>query len=173
MIIKYSSLIGSLAAELKDQTRLGKVAEVVIDNQTLCLAAIVLKQPFLFYTKNKFVLPMDIVYLLKDGVIAKDLESLIDQNESVKIDKLVKAKSYGIGQKVVTDTGEQLGHVYDFVIDTESLSITKFYVKQLIHDRIIPIDKVMSMEARTITIKDNQIANKIQTVSIPERITAC
>lgn len=170
MIIKYSSLVGSIVAELKDQTQLGKISDIVINNENFCVAAIVLEPPFWFFGANKFILAMDIVHLLKDGVIVRDAQSAIDQTESVNLDRLVKAKSYGIGQKVVTDTGETLGHVYDFLIETESRAITKFYVKALGHDRIISVDMVVLMEGRLITIKENYAVNRIKTAVMTETL---
>jgi sporulation protein YlmC with PRC-barrel domain len=158
-------------AELKDQTRLGKVSEVVIDNEKLSVAALVLQQPNLFFLKNKFILAIDIVYLLKNGLIIKDDESLVDQNESVNVDRLVKEKCFGIGQKVITDSGEYLGHVYDFMIESETLSITRLLIKKMMQDRIIQTDKVITMTGKIITVKDNYAGVRIRAIPATETVS--
>lgn len=172
MIVKYSSIIGSLVAELRDKTKIGKVTEVVIDKEKLCVAGIAVEQSFWLLNKHKFVLNIDITYLRKDGVIIKDEDSVIELKDSIKLGKLVKEKSYGIGQKVKTAQGQSLGHVYDFLIETEDMSITKFYVKQLLKERIIPSNQILSIDGRVITVKDNYVRSKVEAMAMAESVPA-
>ena len=172
MILKYSSIIGLPVADLKDQSHVGKVSEVIIDPCSVSIAAVAVEQPSWLFSKSRFVIKLDVVYLLKNGVIIEDAESLIDREESVNIERLIKSNNFGIGQKVVTSSGILLGHVYDFLVESESLSITKFYIKHLLRERIISIDKIESVDGKLITVKDNQNLAKIKTMPLQETLAA-
>jgi sporulation protein YlmC with PRC-barrel domain len=172
VILKYSSIIGSLVAELRDQTKIGKVSEVIIDKEKLEIAALAVEQSFIFFSKSKFVLKMDIISLLKDGVIITDQDSIIDLKGSVKLEKLVKGKNFGIGQRVFTDNGKMIGTVYDYLVETNTLSITKLYVKHLVKEFIIPVEKILSFEGKVITIKDSYNASRIERAAITESMVA-
>lgn len=172
MITKYSSIVGALVGELKEQTKVGIVAEIIIDKEKMSLFAIALAPPFAFFSKNKFVLGLDITHLLKNGVIINNIDSVVDEAESARLKSLIKEKSYGIGQKVRSETGENIGRVYDFLIETDDLSITKIYVKSLVRERIIPTDKIVNFERKVITIKSSRVSNKVKSTAIPETMTA-
>lgn len=168
MIVRYTSIIGSLVAELKDQTKVGQISEIIIDNNKLSIAAIALDLPFWSFEKNKFILSFDIVHLLKDGAIINSENSIIDLEESILLQRMIKEKYFGIGQRVVTSNGTYIGRVYDFLIESDNLTITKFYVKNILAERIIPVSKVISLEGKTITIRDNYTSNRIENVAMAE-----
>jgi sporulation protein YlmC with PRC-barrel domain len=171
MIVRYSSLIGGLVAELRDQTKVGKISEIIIDKDKLAIAAFVLEGSFWTFSRNKIVTAIDVVYTLKDGAIINDIDSIIDAKESVSISKLIDQKCYGVGQKVITCNGEGLGNVYDFLINTEDLSITKFYIKHFLRDRIITVNRIVNMDGRVITIKDS--SKMVRTQALPATDSAC
>jgi len=168
MIVKYTSIVGSVVAELRDQTKIGRISEVVIDSNKISITAFAIDMPFWSFQKNKFVLGIDVVHLLRDGVIIDDVESIIEPGESIQLEKMIKAKCFGIGQRVETSSGEHIGTVYDFLVETDNLAITKFYIKQLFSERIISKDNVLAFDGKTIKIKDNYASNRIGAVTVAD-----
>lgn len=168
MIVKYTGIIGSTVAELRDQTKIGQVSEIVIDKNKISLAAIAIGTPFWSFQKNKFVLAIDIVHLLKDGVIINSINSVINLGESINLEKIVREKCFGIGQRVETESGVFLGKVYDFLIETDTLLITKFYIRHLLSERIIPANKIIYMDSKSIKIKDNFTTNKAESIAVTD-----
>lgn len=168
MIVKYTSIIGAVVAELRGQTKVGRVREVVIDNEKISLAAVALDMPFWSFSKQQFISSIDIVHLRKNAVIINNDDAILDVNESINLKKLVEKKSFGIGQKVRTESGTYIGQVYDYLIETESMGITKFYVRKLLAERIIATKKIISMEGKTIKIADDFVSNKIANTEMAE-----
>lgn len=172
MIIRYSKIKGCVIGEMKDQVYIGRVSEVIIDNQNIKVAAIAFDQSNLFYSKSQFIMDVDIVHIFKDGVVIKDDESLIDLEESSNLKRFIDDKSYGTGQKVVTESDEYLGKVYDFLIDNETLAITKFYIKHYFDEKIIPSTKIVKFENGVITIKDNKRVKAAEIATVTETASA-
>ncbi len=171
MIVRYTSIIGSTVAELRDQTKIGRISEVIIDDSSISIAAIAVDMPFWSFQKDKFVLNIDIVHLLKDGIMINDIESIVDLDESIQLEKLIKRKVFGINQRVETSSGTYIGYVYDFLIETGNLAIVKFYIKHLFAERIISADKVISINGKIIRIKDNFTSNKISSMATVDAIS--
>jgi len=156
MMLLYSKIIGGPVAEIKTQSRSGEIADLFINNEDLSVAGIIVKIHHLFMSDKKVVNSTDIVQLLKDGAIIRDSESLCDIEDLIRLKKLYENKSYGLSQKVITKSGQFVGRVYDYMIDSTTMTIRKFYVKKLISEVIIPTSKVIEMEGKTITIKEDK-----------------
>ncbi|MDO8444371.1 MAG: hypothetical protein Q7S80_02620 [bacterium] len=156
MMLLYSKLIGSPIAGLKDSAKVGTVADLIINDTDLTVAAVMVVPKLSFVAKQKVVSSTDFVHLTKNGLIISDEEALVEISELVRVETLYKNKCFGLAQKVVTKSGAYIGHVYDYLIDSATCAIHKFYVKKLLNDRIIPASAVIAMEGKLITIKDDK-----------------
>lgn len=107
-----------------------------------------------FWGKMKFISAKEIVELSKNALIIRDEESLVEPNEMIRLSKKMKKRAKIIGEKVVTKSGDFIGTVNDFVIESNSLSITRLYTKKLFDQRIIHASAIIKIEQRKITIKD-------------------
>lgn len=156
MMALYSKLIGTPLAELKNQSKIGDIADFIINNEDLTIAGVIVRKENWLFSKNKVVSSTDIVSLLKKGIIVNDEDAVAELSEISKLDRLYEKKNYGIAQRVVTKSGQYVGHVFDYLIDTTSLSIRKFYIKRLFRELLIPVGSIVSFEGKTITIKEDK-----------------
>lgn len=156
MMVLYSKLIGAPVAELKDQTKVGEISDFIIENAGLTLAGAIISQDNFLFSKKKVISSIDFIQLLKKGVIIGDENAIAELSEIGKLETLYKNKNYGIGQKVITKSGQYVGHVFDYLIDAPTLAIRKFYIKKLFNERIIPVTSVISFEGKIITIKEDK-----------------
>ncbi len=155
-MLLYSKLIGTPLADLKSQAKIGTVSDFIINDADLTVAAAVVESGLPLISKKRVVSSTDFVHLSKNGIIISDEEALVEIKELVRIETLYKNKCFGLAQKVVTKSGSYVGHVYDYLIDSATFSIRKFYVKKMFTDRIIPTTSVIAFEGKTITIKDDK-----------------
>ncbi|PIS07327.1 hypothetical protein COT78_04190 [Candidatus Berkelbacteria bacterium CG10_big_fil_rev_8_21_14_0_10_43_13] len=156
MLILYSKLIGAPIAEIKEAAKLGSITDFVINNDDLTIAAAVVEIGLPLISKKKIVSATDFVRIFKDGIIVSSDDAIVELDEIVRVAKLYEQKCHGLAQKVVTKSGQYIGHVYDYLINSNTGAIQKFYVKKMFTDRIIPASAVISMEGKLITIKDDK-----------------
>lgn len=154
MILSYLKVIGNPIVDLRSQLKLGKISDIVLDNENFKVAAFAIHEGGIFSKNFKVVLGEEVVQILKDGLIINDESEIISVNDVARIEALVNKKSYGINQEVVTKSGKKIGKVYDFFVDSATLSITKFCVKNIFSDRLISPRLIKEFDGRTITIND-------------------
>ncbi|MFH0805594.1 MAG: PRC-barrel domain-containing protein [Patescibacteria group bacterium] len=64
-----------------------------------------------------------------------------------------------IGNKVVTQSGQSLGRVVDFEIDTSNQSISKYYVHSFLKESlIINVSQVIEIKKDKIIVEDTLIS---------------
>lgn len=153
MILSYSKMVGMPIVELHTQTRIGKVGDLVINPESLNVAAFVLSRN-IFSSKFLVINAADIVQVVRDGIIARDEDSVTDLEDNVRLKAMTDVASYGVGHRVLTESGELVGLLFDYTIESDDMAIKKLYVRRLFGERIIPISKVVHIDGKVITIKD-------------------
>ena len=155
MFIHYSKIIGLNIAELRTQSKVGSVSDVVIDNQFFKILGLVINRNYLWPKNVTVVTISDIIEIEKRGVLINQADSIIPIQDAVRINKQVKNGSVGINQKVISKSGQYLGKVFDYVVDGASFSITKIYIKNILKERIIPTQNILSYKRGVIVIDDD------------------
>jgi uncharacterized protein YrrD len=157
MLVPYSKIIGSNIIELKTQTLVGSASDIVFQKSNLSIEAILLKGG-LFNGKTKAISAKDILEITSKSVavLVNDADSVIELSEMIRVKEAYQRGFHGVGQKVVTKSGKEIGRVYDFLVTSEDLVVQKIYVKSLINERIISTENVISFEnSKKIIIKDD------------------
>jgi len=155
MFLHYSKIVTLNIAELRSQSKIGCVLDVVINNDNLSLSGLILKKQNIWQNKI-FVIPInDIIEIENKGIIVSNVDSIVPIGEVVRIKKQFDEGYVGIDQKVITKSGKYIGKVYDYIVDSKSLIITKLYTKHLLNERIIPAKNVVSYDKKLIIINDD------------------
>lgn len=161
MMLLYSKIVGMTVADLREQKKIGEIDDLIY-NSELKIAAFVLKQQFSILPREpQIVSSDDVAALAKKGLVVYNEGAASPLRESVRIKKLTDEKFYGLKQPVISKSGQRIGSVYDYLVDSGTLLITKFYVKSLFGERIIPVSKVVSLEKRKIIIEDETESIKV------------
>jgi uncharacterized protein YrrD len=94
----------------------------------------------------------DVLSLNQHSVIVDTIECL--QRDMKEFDKVAKATGPIIGLNAKTESGKKLGKISDLLLDAESGFIVRFYIRQLLQERIIPRQFVVSITPREVIFKD-------------------
>jgi uncharacterized protein YrrD len=165
MILSYLQLIGKPIFELQNQAHLGKIREIVLNDKDLSVAGFLLMPKF-FSQKLEVVLPIDILKIVKEGIIASDEAAVIEAGDVVKIARLLEEKLVGIGQEAIEDASKySLGRVSDIYFHDETFAITKILVRKNFKERLYPASAILKIETRKIYLKDQAIAAKYKTAT--------
>ncbi len=167
MLVQYSKIIDLPIVDLRAESKVGEVSEFIIQKTTLGVAGIVLKkQSLLSFSETKVITANDILELTKEAIIINEEDSIVPINEAIRLKDLFNHKFYGIYQRVLTRKGKNVGIVYDFIVDSTTLKITKLYCKTFFSDKIIPASSVIKIEGKKIYIKDDFDNTKLTTPAV-------
>jgi uncharacterized protein YrrD len=172
MLILYSKLVGLPIIELENQTKLASVLDIIVEPKNGKVLGILAKVGQIL-VKDQLVAARDISQVLPTAILVADGERVTAIDEVVRINELYKKRFSLFGKKVVTKSGKLLGKVNDFLIDEESLSLVKLYVRHLLSDRIIPYSAVIKIDDKAVVVKDDfeaiSVMEESKAVTEPER----
>ena len=154
MVITYSKIVGANVVELKTQSIVGQVSDLIIQKTDLQISGMTLAKGFL--DKNeKTISASDVVDLAPAAVVVRDQESISSLNDNIRMKESYKDGYRGIYQRVETRTGKKVGIVFDYLVESKTLSITKFYVRTLLTEKIIGSSSVVELRGKVLVIKDD------------------
>ena len=87
-----------------------------------------------YHEKNKTVvlLYQDIREIIPAGLVVDDHDVLVEPEELIRLQNVMKLNFELVGKPVYSDTGERLGKVSDYAADKATMYIQKIYVSQSI-----------------------------------------
>ncbi|MFA6963218.1 MAG: PRC-barrel domain-containing protein [Patescibacteria group bacterium] len=153
MILRYTKLIGLPIFDLRDQSRLGKVADILVDPSGQKIIGFILLNSIFSFGAPRVVLAVDVIEVLKEAVIVKDEDAVIQLEEAQTAKDLFKKRYYGLNQKAFFESGAYIGKVYDYLIDSKTLALSKFYIQSLLKETVIPSKDVIDFDGRKIIVK--------------------
>ena len=160
MIVRYSQVIHSPIVEIKTQTLLGKVLDIVLQKSDFSVKAVLVK-PSILSLEKLVVTDADILEIVNNAVLVNDEDSASPLKDSPRVVQSIEAKAYGVNQKVVTKSGKVVGRVHDYTFDSQLLKVINLYVKSMISDRIIPATSIHKFEKGKVIIDDDYEVAKV------------
>ena len=114
---RMSRLIGKAIVAADSGSRIGKVADVLVDPERARIAAFVVRSGFL---SNERVLPFAEIATVGDAVVARSALGVLDAGEwrSRGLDT-TRAKRFR-GNPVITTEGNRIGDVRDLFVDEQT-----------------------------------------------------
>lgn len=166
MLVNHSKLIGSSVIELKTQTNVGRVSDFVISKHELKISGIILDRT-IFSTVNA-ISASDIIEIAPNIVIVHDQKAVAPLKEAIRMNDAYREGFHGLYQKVVTKSGKTIGIVFDYLVDSSTLAIVKFYVRALVREKIIAAQSVIELRGKKLIIKDDfeKIASRSSVVEL-------
>ncbi|MEK7673528.1 MAG: PRC-barrel domain-containing protein [Patescibacteria group bacterium] len=156
----YSKILGMPVIEEDAMRPFTSITDVVMDPANGKLLAFVVNA-----NRNQIILPMDIIGW-NDAVHINSRDSIIDGNESLRVQKVQEGGVRIIHNKVETQGGTELGKVYDFVIDPHTFELRKLFVAKgflnlfRFDSRIISAKNIIEILKDKIVVKEDLVGLK-------------
>ena len=150
MLVQATNLLGHSVASLEEKKRLGEVNNILIDRNNAKIIGLIVLIGNKFFGHRLFIGEMDILEIDKQGVAIRSSEDLIDPNEVIKAKKILDERFNIINLPAIAKTKEKLGKISDYIIDTQSMQITKFYVQNIFNDRIFSINDIYKITKKAV-----------------------
>ncbi len=145
MYIQASKLIGLSVGNLDTRSKIAEIKQIFVDIKKGEIIGFLCKTGG-FFGSRKIISINDVLDFDKNAIIIRSEDELSDLDEIIRIKKIIDKDLFIIGMKARTESGEDLGKVYDFIFDSEELKITKYYLGGIFTEKILPAKKVVKID---------------------------
>ncbi|MFA5820546.1 MAG: PRC-barrel domain-containing protein [Candidatus Gracilibacteria bacterium] len=151
----YTKILHTPVREEDEVRPITTVKDLIVDPENGAVVGVVVN-----LNAKLIVAPHDILSF-GDTIFVHGREVIVPAEDVLRVDNVLKKGVKIFHNKVVTESGKELGIVADFSIDTKSLIMQKIFVAKsvfgLVHydQRIIPAKNIVEVKADKIIVKDD------------------
>ena len=157
MFIEARKLINLPVAASDTQTKIGEIREILTDPEGGQLLGFLVSNGGIF-SAEKALSVTDVRDWDPQGIVTETIENLVDPQEIVRLKNALDKKVFLLKMKAKTESGKSLGEVEDFLIDTDTQSVVKYYLKDILGNRrILTADKVSRIETKGLPFGDKAV----------------
>jgi uncharacterized protein YrrD len=155
MLVHAKKIIGLPVIEAISGTKIDFIKNIIIDPESGRLEALLIKKRYP-WQKTRIVSFKDVSQFYADGVLVKNPECIVVASEVFKANDILKKKILLIGSSVLTQNGQKLGFLEDFIFDTTFCGLLTLIVKKSFSSerRIISAERILSILRKKIIIRD-------------------
>lgn len=150
MFIEAKKLIGLPVAAFDTQSKIGEIRELIIDPENGHLMGFLVQAKsasWRIFSAGKILSEVDIREWDPNGIVTAKEENLVEPEEIVRINDILNKKISIIGMGAKTESGKSLGNVENLLIDTDTSTVAKYYLKDLLgKSRIFTSEKVVKID---------------------------
>lgn len=149
-----SAISGAPVLSHESRTRIGTIADVLIDPKTLRIEGFYIAIPQFIRSIFRFILSNDIARI-GTTVVVRSEDMLCDIDDIFRLQPIILKHTPILHARVFTSDALYLGKVFDVQFDTETLSVTQILIKKLFSSiRIIPIQQIKTVNQNGIWLKN-------------------
>jgi len=154
MITQVSNLL-NLPVISQHGELLGEISDVVFDHENGNILGFLLKTKG-FLSKPQAISTNDVVTFHRKVIILNSSDSVVEIPEVVRLQKEIDSKIKILEARAITESGKRLGSIENLLINTETGSIIKYYIKSVIAGRrIIPAEKVIEIKKEGVIFSED------------------
>ena len=153
MLIEAKDLINLPVGAEDAQSKVGLIQKIIINPENGQLLGFLVITGF--FSPPKALSFMDVKFWDKEGLVTAEEDNLVLPTEIVRLNHVLKADINLIDMPAEDENGQSLGLVENFLIDTETGSVVKYYLRDILGNaRILPSEKVIKIEKKIVFASD-------------------
>lgn len=154
MFIQARKLIGLPVAAIDTGSKVGEIRKIVIEPKNGTFLGFMVKTNGLLGA-TLALSSIDIQEWDPNGLVTETIDNLVEPKEIVRLNELNKVNFDLFNLRAKTESGKNLGVVEDFLLDSETGTVTKYYLNDLIRGkRVFSADKVIKIDKAIIFADD-------------------
>jgi len=154
MFVEATKLLNLPVASEESMSKIGEISEIIVDPDNGTISGFLVKLPGIF-GPQKVLSVVDVLAWDPNGIVTSDQENLVDKNEIVRIQRILNQNFHLIGLRAETESKKHLGQIEDFLIDTETQTVAKYYLRNILgNSLILGNDKVVKIDKKIIFTDD-------------------
>lgn len=165
MLILASQIQDSPILSIRHGHPVAMAGAMLVNADKLEIAALFCKSPG-WRGSSHVLLLRDIREYSRSGIIIDSLEDIEDIGEIVRLGDIVERNYQILNKPVVTESGQKLGKIEDFSVDTVSNKIQKLYIKPsllknlMVNNLIIDRAHIVKAEDDRVVVSDASLKVK-------------
>lgn len=160
MLIELLNFSKMPVGALEEAEMVGKVHRLAVDPGEQKLIGFTVKTGG-YFSKAYSVSMSDVVDVDKNGVVINSRDSMLQNDEIVRMSDILKKKFSIFGLKVLSKSGEKIGKVEDVVIDTNTGDIVRIYTTAFTKRRVFERSQIEKMTFLEIIVKQDREKIKV------------
>jgi len=155
MHLSRNNLVGSAILNPDRESAFGTIKVIIVDPDSGKVLAVSLDRSIdkvISFVDLKWDDELRTFYVLNDDVVCS-------RSEIIRVDKLVSEGSFLNKQKVVTESGKNLGKLYDFYFEPELAVMSKIVTKKRFiffsDTLVIAHNNILEVDSSFIKVRDN------------------
>lgn len=178
MLVQITSLVDQSVWCIETDSVIGRTSDIVVDPKNGQVLAFSISVSL--FGVQKVLSVKDIIEIKTDFLVVQKENILVQPGEIIKVAEVLKKNIKVLGNWARTDKGEWLGKVEDLLIDTETFSIIKYYIRGTAfgfrttpllgtfkENRIISAENIIKIGPRAIIVK-GEAKEKEAKATVPE-----
>lgn len=154
MFIEAKKIIGLSVAAIDEQAKVGTITDILVEPENGNVLGFLVSPGGLLSPKKALSI-VDVTDWDPKGIVTRSVENLVPPQEIVRINEILQKRIQLLGMKAKTESGKNLGEVENFLIDSETQSVTKYYLRDILGNRkIFSSDKVSRIDKKIIFSDD-------------------
>lgn len=153
MFIQATQILHQTLAALESHQPLGKVTGLVFEPANGRLLALVV-QTHGWFSQKQFLAASDMCSVESGVVLTRAESDLVALKDLPRADEALKSRIRVLHQRAFTESGQRLGEVADVLLETDSWQITKYYLRNLLAERILLAEDVHSITKKGVIFFD-------------------
>lgn len=169
MLVQLDQLKGLAVASLREEAKVGTVADVVVHPETGELVGFWVHLPGLFGAK-KALSARDVVSYDPQAIVVADDDAIVEPTEIHPFQAVVAKPHTWLGKRVETEDGRSLGRVSNLYLNTDLEMLAKLVVSGGLfgRDRVLPREAIVRVTKAKIVVS----VTEGETAPDPEPATA-
>lgn len=155
MLVLASQIQDAPILSIRNGHPVAVAGRMLINADKLEAAALFCKSPG-WRGENHVLLLRDIREYSRSGIIIDSLEDIEDIGEIIRLGDIVERNYQVHGKPVVTESGQKLGKVEDYSVDSINNHIQKIYIKPSLLKNLM-VNNLVVDRAHIVKADDNQI----------------
>lgn len=148
-MIEAIKLINMPVAAEDTMSKVGTVRQIIIDPENGQLLGFLVATGL--FSPAQALSFMDVVFWDENGLVTEHEENLVDPEEIIRIKNVLDHNINLLEMAAETESGQSLGQIENFLIDTESGTVVKYYLADILgKKRILSADKVIKIDRKVI-----------------------
>jgi len=162
MLLSYTTLLNHPVLSLHVGGEVARLGLPIIDPSDLKVIAYQVSGPTIGGEVGDILMVRDMRQTDKIGAIIDSTDVLVNREDVLKIDKIMRLNFHLIGHKVVTKRGSRLGKVIDFTLNPDTFMIQQLVVKRPIAkaffdpELLIGRSEVVEIDDYKLIVKDEE-----------------
>ena len=163
MLLHAKNIIGIKVVALQDMRFVGRISDGVVDPENGAILALRLRKRHP-WDITRVVALHDVIEFYTDGILIRDTDSVVRTDEVLRVRRIVDYHISLLGSSTMTQNGEQLGTLRDFIFDATLGILTTIIVQKALSQekRIMSSQRILSILPGRVIIRDTMQRERVE-----------